>query len=178
MQNPQDGLQVNFPTQHSDRAVQKDNYQSEREGNKNHEFSAYVNDTTGTGWLQSYLNTWQEFVHPDFDAQVDVRAEHPLALSNMATDHIRAVFEKANQAISQHRYLNLPTNVSVDGETVATGLNFTQMMMVSETGQLTRIYVTSTKSRVTPFPSIKTSKESTFCWTWTPMPTSATIGGV
>merc|ERR1712106_811259 len=115
MQNGQDGLQMNFQSQHSDRAVQKDNYRSEREGNKNHEFSAYVGDGTGAEVdLQKYLNTWQEFVHPDFDPQVDIRAQHPITLSNMATDHIRAVFEKANKAISQHRYLNLPQNATLD----------------------------------------------------------------
>ena len=54
------------------------------------------------------MNTWQEFVHPDFDPQIDIRAEHPIIWSTNAVDHIRAVFEKANQAISQHRYLNLP----------------------------------------------------------------------
>ena len=131
MQNGQDGLQMNFQSQHSDRAVQKDNYRSEREGNKNHEFSAYVGDGTGAEVdLQKYLNTWQEFVHPDFDPQVDIRAQHPITLSNMATDHIRAVFEKANKAISQHRYLNLPQNATLaDGSQIATGLNFTEMMM-------------------------------------------------
>ena len=93
-----------------DRAVQKDNYRSERDGNKNHEFSAYLNSGTENGEidLSKYLNTWQEFIHPDFDSQIDVRAEHPIIWSTNAVDHIRAVFEKANQAISQHRYLNLP----------------------------------------------------------------------
>ena len=84
---------MDLQSQHSDRAVQKDNYRSEREGNKNHEFSTYVGDGTGAEVdLQKYLNTWQEFVHPDFDPQVDIRAQHPTTLSNMATDHIRAVF--------------------------------------------------------------------------------------
>ena len=102
-----------------DRAVQKDNYRSERDGNKNHEFSSYTIDkpTDGAINLAKYLNTWQEFVHPDFDPQVDVRAEHPLIWSTNAVDHIRAVFEKANQAISQHRYLNLP----VEGKDQNTG---------------------------------------------------------
>ena len=131
MHNGQDGLQINFQSQHSDRSVQKDNYRSEREGNKNHEFSAYVDDGTGEKIdLQKYLNTWQEFVHPDFDPQVDIRAQHPIALSNMASDHIRALFEKANKAISQHRYLNLPHNATLSsGDQIDTGLNFTQMMM-------------------------------------------------
>ena len=90
--------------------MQKDNYRSERDGNKNHEFSAYLNTDTENGEidLSKYLNTWQEFVHPDFDSQIDVRAEHPIIWSTNAVDHIRAVFEKANQATSQHRYLNLP----------------------------------------------------------------------
>jgi len=59
------------------------------------------------------LNTWQEFVHPDFDSQIDIRAEHPIIWSTNTVDHIRAVFEKANQAISQHRYLNLPVEGKV-----------------------------------------------------------------
>ena len=115
-----------------DRAVQKDNYRSERDGNKNHEFSAYIEennpddgvDANGIN-LSKYLETWQEFVQPDFDPQVDVRAEHPLIWSTNAVDHIRAVFEKANQAASQHRYLNLP----VDGRDELGGLDFKQMMM-------------------------------------------------
>ena len=111
-----------------DRAVQKDNYRSERDGNKNHEFSSYLDSADEEGGaidLKKYLNTWQEFVHPDFDPQIDVRAEHPLIWSTNAVDHIRAVFEKANQATSQHRYLNLP----IDGQDKLGGLNFTEMMM-------------------------------------------------
>jgi len=54
--------------------------------------------------LSQYLDiTWDEFVHPDFDPQIDIRAEHPLTWTTVATDHIRPAFEKANQALSQHR---------------------------------------------------------------------------
>ena len=96
--------------------MQKDNYRSERDGNKNHEFSSYLKSATdvdGQIDLLKYLNTWQEFVHPDFDSQIDIRAEHPIIWSTNTVDHIRAVFEKANQAISQHRYLNLPVEGKV-----------------------------------------------------------------
>ena len=48
----------------------------------------------------------------------------------MATDHIRAVFEKANIAFSQHHFLNLPQNATLaSGGQIKTGLNCTQMMM-------------------------------------------------
>ena len=80
----------------------------ERKGKKNHEFLAYVDDETGKKIdLQMYLNTWQEFVLPYFDLH-DIHAQHPIALSNMTSDHIHAVFEKATKAISQHRYSSLP----------------------------------------------------------------------
>ena len=91
----------------------QDGYRSEREGNKNHEFSAYIDDiadpsgdlSSGKIDLRDYLDIrWDEFVHPDFDHQIDIRAEHPLIWTTIATDHIRAAFEKANQALSQHRY--------------------------------------------------------------------------